>query len=80
MNLRAALSHSATKNNRCCECLEGTEIKDYFVIPGLLQAQPSCVLSCHPQRGSCGGSFSSGLAVLGARRLTESECCLIWGV
>lgn len=25
-----------------------------------------------------GGSFSSGLAVLGAGRLTESERCLIW--
>lgn len=78
MNLRAALSHNAIKNNRCWKCLEGTEIKDYFVIPSLLQAQLSCVLSCHPQRGSCGGSFSSGLAVLGAGHLTESECCLIW--
>lgn len=78
MNLWTALSHNAIKNNRCWKCLEGTEIKDYFVIPSLLQAQLSCVLSCHPQRGSCGGSFSSGLAVLGARHLTESECCLIW--
>lgn len=77
-NLWAALSHNTIKNNRCWKCLEGTEIKDYFAIPSLLQAQLSCVSSCHPQRGSCGGSFSSGLAVLGARRLTESECCLIW--
>lgn len=78
MNLWAALPHNAIKNNRCWKCLEGTEIKDYFVILGLLQAQLSCVLSCHPQRGSCGGSFSSSLAVLGATHLTESECCLIW--
>lgn len=78
MNLRAALSHIAIKNNRCWKCLEGTEIKDYFVILGLLQAQLSCVLSCHPQQGSCRGPFSSGLAVLGAGRLTESERCLIW--
>lgn len=78
MNLRAALSHIAIKNNRCWKCLEGTEIKDYFVILSLLQAQRSSVLCCHPQRGSWKGPFSSGLAVLGAEQLTESECCLIW--
>lgn len=33
MNLWTALSHNAIKNNRCWKCLEGTEIKDYFVIP-----------------------------------------------
>lgn len=40
-NLRAALSHNTIKNNRCWKCLEGTEIKDYFVILGLLQAKLS---------------------------------------
>lgn len=79
MNQWAALAHSAIKNNRCWKCPEGTEIKDYFAIRGLLQAQLSCVLSLHHlQRGSRGGSFSSSLAVLGGKRLTESECCLIW--
>lgn len=78
MNLCAALSHSPIKNNRCWKCLEGTVIKDYFVILGLLEAQLSCVLSCHERLGPCGGSFSSGLAVLGAGHLTESERCLIW--
>lgn len=39
VKLRTALSRNAIKNNRCWKCLGGTEIKDYFVILGLLQAQ-----------------------------------------
>ncbi len=51
--LSAALSHDAIKDNRCCRCLEGTEIKDYFTIWSLLQAKTiSPTLSlCRAWRG-----------------------------
>lgn len=75
----ADLAHDAVKDNRCCWCLEGTEIKDYFSVWSFLQARESPPLFCQAWRGVCaGGSFSSGLAVLGMGCLSESEYCLIW--
>lgn len=79
MDVRGVLSG---ENNRCWKCLGGTKIKDYFVIPGLLQAMrrfiPPSTARGGGVGGSCGGSFSSGLAVWGPPRVTESERCLIW--
>lgn len=67
MNLFAALSHNGIKKNRCWKCLEGTEIKDYFVILGLLQAQMSCVLSCHPTLRVMRGLIFLWLGSFGSR-------------
>lgn len=70
----------AIKDNRCCRCLEGTGIKDYFTIWSLSfrpKRSPPLSLSSM-ETGPSGGSFSSSVAVLGMECLTESEYCLIW--